>query len=107
MNGAALGRAIRDAGKSFLAAKLGELYEKRKELETPQGCDKIAQAYFKKQVGHYDQNIEETKERIMIAKTIIDEDMTLECLEILSDTKGLKPEFRMKAKQSLKKLENL
>ena len=59
MNGAALGRAIRDAGKSFLAAKLGELYEKRKELETPQGCDKIAQAYFKKQVGHYDQNIDQ------------------------------------------------
>ena len=49
-------------------------------------------------------NIEETKERMRIAKTIIDEDMVMECLEILSDNKGMKPEFRMKAKETLKRL---
>lgn len=105
MNSAGLGRAIRDAGKSFLASKLGDLFDRRKELDTPEGIDKIAQGYFKKQVGHHDSTIEETKERIMIAKTIIEEDMVIECLEILSDTKGMKPEFRMKAKQTLKRLE--
>ena len=35
---------------------------------------------------------------------IIDEDMAIECLEILADTKGMKPEFRMKAKQALRKI---
>ena len=34
----------------------------------------------------------------------IDEDMVMECLEILSDNKGMKPEFRMKAKETLKRL---
>ena len=41
----------------------------------------------------------------MLAWEIISEDLTEECLEILSDTKSLKPEFRQKAKQTLKKLE--
>ena len=95
MNSAALGRAIRDAGKSFLSSRLGDLYDKRKELDTPDGFDKIAEGYFKKQVGHHD---------MRIAKTIIDEDMVIECLEILSDNKGMKPEFRMKAKETLKRL---
>ena len=104
MNSAALGRAIRDAGKSFLSSRLGDLYDKRKELDTQDGFDKIAEGYFKKQVGHHDMNIEETKERMRIAKTIIDEDMVIECLEILSDNTGMKPEFRMKAKETLKRL---
>ena len=104
MNSAALGRAIRDAGKSFLLSRLGDLYDKRKELDTEEGFDKIAEGYFKKQVGHHDSNIEETKERMRVAKSIIDEDMVLECLEILSDNKGMKPEFRMKAKETLKRL---
>ena len=104
MNSAALGRAIRDAGKSFPSSRLGDLYDKRKELDTDDGFDKIAEGYFKKQVGHHDTSIEETKERMRIAKTIIDEDMVIECLEILSDNKGMKPEFRMKAKETLKRL---
>ena len=104
MNSAALGRAIRDAGKSFLSSRLGDLYDKRKELDTEEGFDKIAEGYFKKQVGHHDSNIEETTERIRVAKSIIDEDMVIECLEILSDNKGMKPEFRMKAKETLKRL---
>ena len=104
MNSAALGRAIRDAGKSFLSSRLGDLYDKRKELDTDDGFDKIAEGYFKKQVGHHDTSIEETKERMRIAKTIIDEDMVIECLEILSDNNGMKPEFRMKAKETLKRL---
>ena len=104
MNSAALGRAIRDAGKSFLSSRLGDLYDKRKELDTDDGFDKIAEGYFKKQVGHHDTSIEETKERMRIAKTIIVEDMVIECLEILSDNKGMKPEFRMKAKETLKRL---
>ena len=104
MNSAALGRAIRDAGKSFLSSRLGDLYDKRKELVTEEGFDKIAEGYFKKQVGHHDSNIEETKERMRVAKSIIDEDMVMECLEILSDNKGMKPEFRMKAKETLKRL---
>ena len=103
MNSAALGRAIRDAGKSFLSSRLGDLYDKRKELDTEEGFDKIAEGYFKKQVGHHDSNIEETKERMRVAKSIID-DMVMECLEILSDNKGMKPEFRMKAKETLKRL---
>ena len=102
MNSAALGRAIRDAGKSFLSSRLGDLYDKRKELDTEEGFDKIAEGYFKKQVGHHDSNIEETKERMRVAKSIIDEDLVIECLEILSDNKGMKPEFRMKAKETLK-----
>ena len=48
MNSAALGRAIRDAGKSFLSSRLGDLYDKRKELDTEEGFDKIAEGYFKK-----------------------------------------------------------
>ena len=104
MNSAALGRAIRDAGKSFLSSRLGDLYDKRKELDTEEGFDKIAERYFKKQVGHQDSNIEEPTESIRVAKSIIDEDMVIECLEILSDNKGMKPEFRMKAKETLKRL---
>ena len=105
MNSAGLGRAIRDAGKSFLAARLEDLYAKKSELESEEGLSKIAEAYFKKQYGHHDTSVDETRARIEIARRIIDEDMVLECLEILSDTKGMKPEFRMKAKESLKRLQ--
>ncbi|MGN0907100.1 MAG: hypothetical protein ACI4NM_08120 [Bullifex sp.] len=107
MNSAQLGRTIRDAGKAFLASRLGDLYEKRNELDDSEGFDKIAESYFRKQSGHHDTSIDETRERISLAKEIIDSDMTLECLEILADTKSLKPEFRQKAKQTLKKLEPL
>ena len=33
MTNAELGRAIRDAGKAFLASRIGDLYERRRELE--------------------------------------------------------------------------
>ena len=105
MNSAQLGRTIRDAGKAFLASRLGDLYERRNELDDPKEAEKIIDNYFRKQSGHHDTSIEETRERVLLAKQIIDEDMTLECLEILADTKSLKPEFRQKAKQTLKKLE--
>ena len=58
MNSAALGRAIRDAGKSFLSSRLGDLYDKRKELDTEEGFDKIAvwadqeAIYWKEQTNH-------------------------------------------------------
>ena len=104
MTSAELGRAIRDAGKSFLASRLADLYEKRSELESPERLERIADSYFRKQSGHHDTSLDETRERILMAKRIIDEDMAIECLEILADTKGMKPEFRMKAKQALRKI---
>ena len=105
MNSAALGRAIRDAGKAFLASRIGDLYERRSELEDEEAIDKIAEAYYRKQVGHYDSDVSETKRRILSAKEIIDEDRTVDCLEILIETKSLKPNFRMMAKNTLKKIE--
>lgn len=105
MNSAKLGRTIRDAGKAFLASRLGDMYERRNELEDPEELEKLVGNYFRKQSGHHDTSIEETKERVMLAWEIISEDLTEECLEILADTKSLKPEFRQKAKQTLKKLE--
>ena len=101
MNSAKLGRTIRDAGKAFLASRLGDMYERRNELEDPEELEKLVGNYFRKQSGHHDTSIEETRERVMLAWEIISE----ECLEILADTKSLKPEFRQKAKQTLKKLE--
>ena len=93
MTNAELGRAIRDAGKAFLASRIGDLYERRRE------------AYYRKQVGHYDSDVSETRRRILSAKEIIDEDRTVDCLEILIETKSLKPNFRMMAKNTLKKIE--
>ena len=80
MNSAGLGRAIRDAGKSFLAARLEDLYLRKNELETEESIDKLAQAYFKKQYGHHDTTIEETRARIDVALEIIREEMALDCL---------------------------
>lgn len=105
MTNAELGRAIRDAGKAFLAARLEDLYEKRANLEDPKDLEKIVDAYFHKQVGHHDTTMEETRERILTAKEIIEEERVIDCLEILAETKSLKPEFRQKAKSSLKKLD--
>ena len=45
MTNAELGRAIRDAGKAFLASRIGDLYERRSELEDEGAIDKIAEAY--------------------------------------------------------------
>ncbi len=104
MNSAQRGRAMRDCGKSFLASRLEDLVSRRELLETEEGIEKLVDAYFRKQSGHHDTKPEETRERSLIAKEIIEEDMYLDCLEILADIKSLKPEFRMKAKQSLKKL---
>lgn len=104
MTNAELGRAIRDASKAFLAARLEDLYTKRAELEDPKGLDKIVDNYFHNQKGHHDTSEEETRERILVAKEIIEEDRVIDCLEILAETKSLKPEFRQKAKSSLKKL---
>ena len=56
-------------------------------------------------MGHYDSDVSETKRRILSAKEIIDEDRTVDCLEILIETKSLKPNFRMMAKNTLKKIE--
>ena len=82
-----------------------ESEETLRELEDEGAIDKIAEAYYRKQVGHYDSDVSETKRRILSAKEIIDEDRTVDCLEILIETKSLKPNFRMMAKNTLKKIE--
>lgn len=104
MTSAELGRTIRQAGKSFLAARLGDLYERRLDLESESGIEKITDAYYRKQFGHHDKSKDETRERILLAKRIIDEDMTVECLDILAYTKSLDAAFTKKAKEALKKL---
>ncbi|MBQ0071806.1 MAG: hypothetical protein KBS81_08155 [Spirochaetales bacterium] len=104
MTNAELNRAMRDAGKSFLCSRLEDLVTKKDLLKEESGIQRLVDAYFKKQTGHHDVSPEETRERILIAKEIIDEERVIDCLEILAETKGLKPEFRMKAKNALKKL---
>jgi hypothetical protein len=96
-------RAIRSAGKSFLAYNLGELINRSNELNDKNRKKKFIESLYLNQKGFYDKDISGTNTRVSSALKIINANKVEDVLNILLyESDKLDAEAKIKVEQTLR-----
>ena len=96
-------RAIRSAGKSFLAYNLGELINRIDELNDKNRKKNVIEDIFLNQQGFYDKDIGGTNTRVSSALKIINSNKVEDVLHVLLyESDKLDTEAKSKVEQTLK-----
>ncbi|TSI10769.1 hypothetical protein [Lysinibacillus sp. BW-2-10] len=100
-------RAIRSAGKSFLAYNLGELLNRIDELNDKNRKKKVIESLYLNQQGFYDKDISGTNIRVNTALKIISSNKVEDVLYLLLyESEKLDDEAKSKVEQTIKEIKS-